>query len=349
MKKIIVYFILFLLLVSGCIYQKGAVKSVPVHKSETVVSDGIAPIVNNDIVGAKQASLSDALKNALALVVGVYVSQESLVSKAVMLDDNIISKTDGYIEKYKVIKEERDGEFYKIKLKAVVRKEDLEKEIKSLALDPKNLGNPVVKFDLEEYMDGIKTDNGYATDLLKKKFLEKGFKVSDSDDFDILISGKVQSNFNTAEGLAGFTSYRSNINLSVKKANSQDLILTKSETGAGIDITKDLASKKSIENVAILLSKDFADNILKFLDKDGSLQIIIYNVNDLQSLQKILMSIRGLAEVKDCLTRNYKEGVAIIDVYIKTGDSLSLSKKLEKMDMFKIDKITSYDIYLEKK
>jgi len=66
--------------------------------TELVEAEGMGPIINGDIASAKQTSLSDALKNSLGLVIGVYVSQEALTSKAALIEDNITSQSEGYIE-----------------------------------------------------------------------------------------------------------------------------------------------------------------------------------------------------------------------------------------------------------
>ena len=337
------YFLLFLFLFTGCVHQTVQIKATT-SDSEVVVAEGSAPIINNDILGAKKTAQEDALKNALGLVIGVYVSQESLVSKAMLIEDNITSKTEGYIEKYTVIKEQKDGDFYKITVKALVRKEDLSAKIKALNLEPKKLGNPIVKFEIEETIDGNKTATDYATNELKKKFLAKGFVVSEAPESDILISGKVQTSFNTDQGLAGFISYRANIEINVKKTNSQDIIITISKIGAGIDVTKEAAAKKAIQSLAITISNDLPDNILKFLQKQSTLQLTISNVGDIKKLNSILNSVRSLIEVRDCLTRNYQNGLAVIELDIKNGDANQIAKRIEQLNMLKIKKITAYNI-----
>ena len=72
--------------------------------TEVVEAEGSAPVINGDLAGSKKTSLHEAMKSALGLVIGVYVSQESLVSKAILIEDNITSQTEGYIEKYDVLK-----------------------------------------------------------------------------------------------------------------------------------------------------------------------------------------------------------------------------------------------------
>ena len=187
----------------GCASARPVIKATAPN-TEVVTAEGMAPIINGDITGAKKTSLHEAMKNALGLVIGVYVSQEALaVSKAMLIEDNITSQTEGYIERYDVIKEWKDGDFYKTQIKALVRKEDLSAKIKSLDLEPKMLGNPVVVFKIDEYIDGVESKTSYVADELKKKFVDKGFVVVEAGEPDILITGRADAVFNTDQGLGG--------------------------------------------------------------------------------------------------------------------------------------------------
>jgi len=120
----------------------------PAYETEVAEAEGIAPVINGDVEAAKKASLNEAMKSALGLVVGVYVSQEALVAKSVLIDESISSWTEGYIEKYEVLKEQLDGEFYKTRIRAHIRKEDLAAKLKNLESEPEKLGNPVIGFDI---------------------------------------------------------------------------------------------------------------------------------------------------------------------------------------------------------
>ena len=247
MKKNTVYSILSLFLsfaIAGCATGKPAMKATAT--SEVVTATGAAPIVNGETEGARNTSLHDALKNALGLVVGVYVSQEALVSKSMLIEDNITSQTDGYIERYDVIKQWIEGDFYKTQVKALVRKEDLSAKIKSMELEPKRLGNPVVTFAVDDLVDGNLAKTHYAEDSLKKYFVDQGFTASESSASDILISGRAEASFNTDQGLGGLISYRSALSVKAVKSGSGDVITSVSQTLGGVDVTKDAAAKAAI-------------------------------------------------------------------------------------------------------
>ncbi|MFH1541408.1 MAG: hypothetical protein ABID79_06150 [Elusimicrobiota bacterium] len=330
-------------LFSGCASTKHSIKATTPN-TEVVEAEGMAPIVDNDINGAKKTSLHEAMKNALGLVIGVYVSQEALVSKAILIEDNITSKTEGYIEKYDILKEWRESDFYKTKIKALVRKEDLSAKLKALELEPKKLGNPVVALKIDEFVDRQPSDTKYAELELKNKFIEAGFTVSDSTISDIFVNGKADSNFNTDVGLGGMISYRATVAIKVTKTGSNDVITTDEKTFGGVDVTKSAAAKSSIANCAKKMGEDIPQTVLKFLRERSIVRLTISNVENINKLNSFIMSVRALIEVRDCFVRNYSNNVALLDLDLKEGTATNVAKRLEQNTSFNV-KITKTGVY----
>ncbi|MEW6557902.1 MAG: hypothetical protein AB1349_11220 [Elusimicrobiota bacterium] len=329
---------------TGCASTKPQIKATAPN-TEVVEAEGMAPIVNNNITGAKNTALHDALKNALGLVIGVYVSQEALVSKAMLIEDNITSQTEGYIEKYDVLKEWREGDFYKTKVKALVRKEDLSAKLKSLELEPKKLGNPVVAFSIDEIIDGHPSNTKYAESELKGKFVDAGFVVSEATKSDIIVEGKAESSFNTDQGLGGMVSYRATVSIKVKKTGSADIIASPSPaTIGGIDVNRPNAAKSSIVNGTKKLAEGLPDVVLKFLKERSTVRLTVSNLPNLNKLNDFTKSVRALLEVRDCWVRDFSNGVASLDLDLKRGAAADVAKRLEQSQTFSI-KVTNLGAY----
>jgi hypothetical protein len=288
------------------------------------------------------------MKSALGLVVGVYVSQEALVSKAMLIEDNITSQTEGYIERYDVLKEWREGDFYKTKIKAVVRKEDLSAKIKALDLEPKMLGNPLVMFKIDEYIDGAASNTTYAADELKKKFVEKGFVVAESGTPDILVSGRADSMFNTDQGLGGMISYRASIAVKAVKAGSDDIITTVKETIGGIDVAKAAAASTALSRAGQKVGGEMPQTVLTYLKDRSTVMLIITNVTSINQLNDTVRSVRALLEVRDCRVRDYSENLAKVDIDMKKGTASDIAKRLEGLqNPLKVTKTSAYEIEAE--
>src|SRR5436190_1744398 len=89
---------------TGCAGSGQRLKLGETVDGEVVEAEGLSA-VTNDLIGTKRAALSDAYKNAVEKVVGVFISARTMVEKAVTIQQNILGKTDGYVKKHEVIKE----------------------------------------------------------------------------------------------------------------------------------------------------------------------------------------------------------------------------------------------------
>ena len=321
----------------------------PAYETEVVEAEGMAPIVGGDVEGARKTSQGEAMKNALGLVVGVYVSQDALVSKSILIDESITSQSEGYIEKYETLKEWRDGEFFKTRIRAHVRKEDLAAKLRNLETEPQKLGNPVIGFDIKEAADSKPQPTNYAELELKNRFSEAGFITGEKDKADILIKGEAQTSFNTREGLGGFVSYRAGISVSAVKQGSLETLASAQESAGGIDLNDAAAARASIINAAKKAAGPFKENILKALREKSIVRLNLSNVATMNDLSDFTKLLRNIPAVRASWVRGYSGGTAVIDVGMHKGGAADLSQLLMKNSKrpVKINRTSSYDLDAE--
>ncbi|MBI5744265.1 MAG: hypothetical protein HY952_06930 [Elusimicrobia bacterium] len=334
-----------LLAAAGC---SGTRKSAlnPAYQIEVVEAEGMAPVVGGDAEGAKKTSLHDAMRNALGLVVGVYVSQDALVSKSVLIDENITSQTEGYIEKYEVLKEWRDGEFYKTRIRAHVRKEDLTAKLRTLESEPQKLGNPVIGFDIKESADGKPQQTEYAALELKSRFTDAGFLTGEKGKADIVVRGEASTAFNTKEGLGGFVSYRAGLSVSAVKTGSEETLASMQESAGGIDLNETAAARASLINVAKKSAEGLKEKVLKALREKSIVRLNLANVKSMNELSEFTKLLRNIPAVRASWVRGYNAQVAVIDVAMHKGGAADLSQLLMKNGKIavKINRTSSYDL-----
>lgn len=321
----------------------------PAYETEIVEAEGMAPIVGGDVEGARKTSQGEAMKNALGLVVGVYVSQDALVSKSILIDESITSQSEGYIEKYETLKEWRDGEFFKTRIRAHVRKEDLAAKLRNLETEPQKLGNPVIGFDIKEAADSKPQQTNYAELELKNRFSEAGFITGEKDKADILIKGEAQTSFNTREGLGGFVSYRAGISVSAVKQGSLETLASAQESAGGIDLNDAAAARASIINAAKKAAGPFKESILKALREKSIVRLNLANVATMNDLSDFTKLLRNIPAVRASWVRGYSGGTAVIDVGMHKGGAADLSQLLMKNSKrpVKINRTSSYDLDAE--
>ncbi|MBN1621199.1 MAG: hypothetical protein JW871_01245 [Endomicrobiales bacterium] len=362
--------IISLFLVYGCASSGPKKSKSGNYKVEIVESEGVAPLTSNVGQDRKNA-INDAQKRAVESVMGVYVSAESLVSKAKLVEDNITSQTEGFIEDYKIIKEGKDDNFYRITIKAWVRSEDLSKKISQMDLSPDKYGNPLISFWIDEKVDDKSKNTNIAELALMKAFVDAGFVVSDhkpeeyyksrstlmNDSLenlerlktDIVVLGDAAATFNTDQGLGGLVSYRANLSFKILMTASREIITTKNEVASGVDINKSASSKKALENVAMKASKYLPVEVQEYLKERAFPTLVFHNIKDISQLKRLIRSIKVFPTVQDAWVKNYSGNMAVIAANLKRGTLEEVAKMLEINDNFEVKTLSAgkYNVEVE--
>ncbi len=338
MKKT-AYFILFML-VAGCTNVKRSSIN-PDYKVEVVEAKGTAPIIDNNLKAAKEASISDALKNALHLVIGVYVSGQSLVAKSVLIDDEITSKTEGYIEKYEVLKEYVEDNFYKTKIKAYVRKEDITGKLKKIENEVEKIGSPGI---YSRVIDNNSVVINFAQDYLISELRKDRFRViDDMKEAEILIEANASTNFNTSEGLGGFISYGCSLNGNIKTRDGE-MVGGFNATASGIGVNDVDAKNNSLLNCLRKAYGNIKDSILNFYLEKKTVKLEIRNVKSINELNDILKYLRNIPSIRSTFMKNYEESLAVIDIVLYKGRAQDVVDYIRKINNIEIVSVKDFSI-----
>lgn len=323
----------------GCATTRHTIKAT--QNTELVETEGIAPIINNNLQSAKETALKEALKNSLGLVVGVYLSQESLVEKSILIEDNISSQTEGYIEKYEILNEVYDDKFYKTKIKALVRKEDLLAKMKSLELNTDTTFKPIISIDIKETIDNKKSNNKYGETELKKILTNKGYKIHLKQYCDILITGMVETNYDTS--FNNIKSYQAICNLKVANLYGQE-ISNKQMSVGGAGITKETASKTSCQNAINKVADKIILDIDNYTKEKSIVLLYVSNVKNINQLNGLIKTLRTTIEIKDCIVRKYDDNGSLIELYLKYPNIEKLIVRLKNIKELNINKYNLQNI-----
>jgi hypothetical protein len=142
--------------------------------------------VAGDVAHAKDDAVEDALKNALEQVMGTMVESETLVQNYQTIEDQITSRTAGYIKKYDILAEKRpDASTVEVTLRAVVKATDLKNDLDAVATLIKRKNTPRLAVIIQENNVGETGFNYFNGDMNTAEtaivdfFLSKGFRVVD--------------------------------------------------------------------------------------------------------------------------------------------------------------------------
>lgn len=154
-----------------------------------VTSLGMGSITGGDVAHAKDDAVEDALRNAIEQTLGTLIQSETLAQNFTVVEDNIFSKTQGYIQKYEIIEQgKRDAMLYEVKVRAWVRVSDLKDDLDAITtlirrkktprlmvlIDEKNIGETATAAHF------LEADLNTAESQLMNQFMKKGFRFVDA-------------------------------------------------------------------------------------------------------------------------------------------------------------------------
>jgi len=378
LRKAILTVLLVSLFLYGCATGRPNIKDVTNKNreakeiTEIIQAEGLAAVINNDILDAKKRALGEAQRNAVEMTVGVYVNAATRVEKAIMVDQQILSKTNGYIKKYKILSEGREGDLYKTKIEALVKIEDVNKDLNLLGLlapPAPATSNLRIGIVITDRIDGVPDTDGISELTLADKLLSLQYKVVaineiataaknlKADNFlsnldqqkkvgelikaDVLITGNAASSFNTDQGLGGLISYRAAISFKVLKTKQAALIYSNSFSSGGVSTTREAAGREALKRAAAIAAEDLARVLDQRLKTFNFISVSVKNISTLNQLTAVIKGLQNMIEVKYTQTESFNQGIAEIKVGAEIDNIAAIAQKLEtKVEGIKV-KVTA--------
>lgn len=206
---------------------------------ETVEVKGVGP--------DRASAIQDALRQAVAMVLGTKVISETEVQNFQLLKDAIKTRTEGYVTSSEVIEETPFPDRYEVKVRAVISLSPLDTDAKSLAQWLGGLRFMVV-YDprkLKTHKDSILYD--YAYERMNEYLARQGYRYVEREVFDrlkgeaIKIIGADTSTIEYAKRLAFLADAEFFINV-------HNLIIKEEAKALGITLAQATADIKSYDN-----------------------------------------------------------------------------------------------------
>lgn len=132
-----------------------------------------------DSLQAYDEALKDALRKAVEMGVGVFVSGDTYTKNFELISDKIFSQARGYIEDYEVISKIVEDGMYKVTIRATVSTKKIESTLRDLNILKDILGYPRLMVIGFEKIDGELSDGASAQTQIERVFLDKGFDMVD--------------------------------------------------------------------------------------------------------------------------------------------------------------------------
>ena len=159
---------------------------------QVVTSKGEGWFEGNDPLIGKDRAVRDALAKAVEQAVGTMVLAETRVQNFQLLSDEIYTKTDGFVQNYKIINENAGKNVYEVTIQATVSTGSIKDKLDALGLLINQVGKPRVMILIAEqnigkqhyyywwgHHRGEQADLTIAENTIMDRFREKGFELVD--------------------------------------------------------------------------------------------------------------------------------------------------------------------------
>jgi len=149
--------------------------------------------VHGDAVAAKKKAVADGLKRCIEQVVGITVKndfsatmQETVKGNESQFNahvrDTVLQNSEGFIDKYEVLEEKRDGDVIKVRVQARVFESKIVAQVKKLTELITAAGNPKLMVIIQEVTvaeNGSRTSSSDSlmASLLEKELLARGVEL----------------------------------------------------------------------------------------------------------------------------------------------------------------------------
>ena len=327
------------------------------QESQTVEAEGVARIIKAQTDIARDKAIADAQRKAVEQAVGVLMSSESLVENYELVSDRILTQSAGYIASYEIADERRDGDDYRVKIRAVIGMGNLQNDVQAIQHVIAQKGNPRMMFLVSEEIVGLKTagvgsaDMSQAEVILQQAFLDAGFEVIDAATVaqnvnaemarnaiggdtasaaaicqrfgaDVVILTKASASSSGKILNSDMLSFQAVVTAKAVRADTAAVIASVTEQGKHAHIDGLAGGAAAIEKASRTLTAALIPKILEQWRKDvqtaTTVQLVISNVSFAQLKTVKEILNTQIRGVKAVNQRGFQQKTALIDVEIQS-------------------------------
>lgn len=341
---------------------------------KSITAVGFGSIYKGDRAMARDAAVSDAMRNAVEEAVGVLVASETVVAEFELLSDRIYSRSAGYIRSYRVVSEGVDDEkgLYRVKIAAEVALGEIRDDLAAIGILLARKHMPRMMVVMEEDLGSGPSSPGslnQAETTIMDAFTAKGFSFVDADTAkreasriaslsgasgekeaaalaarlgaEVIIVGKAVAR--PADRKVAGTNLRSvqaTVTARALAADTGAVIASASESGAAVHLDPTAGGAEAVKKTSARLAAALMDRILarwsREVQTSQTVKLVFKGV-DFRTLREIRTFLeREVRGVKAVHQRSYSGGVGVLDVDGET-DAQGLADRLTAKE---IDGIT---------
>ncbi len=332
------------------------------HAQNLIRAEGMATIHSNFVDIARDKALENAQRNAVEKAMGVMVSSSSEVENFQLKMDRILAESSGFISRYTVVSEKREGDTYRVTIEAEVGADKLKDRMTAVNLIMARKSKPRI---MVVFRDDAQKDF-VAEAAVASYLLSKGFKLVDTGtvrkDYsreayqkltadqkgivelaqryggEVILLGTVETATNSFN-LGGIEMHSNKAVVSAKAVNvdTGDILGSESESVSAPGMKGDV--KKVTEESAGKLARKMADRIIERWSSElanaMTVKLIVTGLDTYQALMNFKERLNAEAKgIRDIHQRSYAHGRVDMDIEIR-GNAQGLADDIAAMSVNK--------------
>jgi hypothetical protein len=319
-----------------------------------VQGEGVAGFRTGDPTRSREEALEAAQRDAVEKVSGVIIESESQMRNFSLVKDEVLSRSKGFIKTYKVVKEGRDRDLYKVLIDALVVKAAFIKDIDASLEDLyRRVGKPRILVVVRERQmaeegeekEGAGTKQRIAEKEIRKILIKQGFTFVDAraaagaNLLEVALKGQeilrdqVISAARTAQAeviivgnattqdKGAFSSFfvaQADLSLDVIRVDNGQVIASEVISAKGLDINQNSAGIKAVQKAAADITPKMMEQVtyvwLKDRSEGGRIELVVKNASFGDLLAFKQALTRNVGGVKQVRQRSFKKGVALFEL-----------------------------------
>jgi hypothetical protein len=327
----------------------GQAKRTALHNSvDAVEAEGYIPYNERDLIANARAAAVEAQKSAIETVADLFISPLAKAERSDVLKKTLLKSPQLYVKRYKVLGERREGDFYRVSIRAYVYVDRIASALRGLAMTEPAGPGVAGALMLDEYLGPAASAYGDArkafTDYLGRKtvlkFLDAPalnnskdenafFEAARASGADLVLIGRAEAApLAAAQGQqAGFYTTRARTELKIYEAGSRKLMLELAGNSNALDVTEEGAFRKALTSAGELLGQEAFSKADKFIKPAAPLVLRVRGLNGIADAHKLKDAIYK-AGASRADFESYSDGEAVITVYPAHPDAQEFSSAL---------------------
>lgn len=298
----------------------------------TIEVEGMAPVLNNDLAQAREMAITDALRKAVEQITGTFIDVNTESKNYQIITDTIKANSEGYVSGYDVLDGWKEQDYYKVRVRATVKRDAVKQTVDSLKLTLLRAGKPRLMILIAEPV---------AETQLTQGFISSGFPVVDQSKVQQLLDTKLGQLALSGDGEAlaqlagqyqaeiliignakperigetdGIIACNAYLSVRAVRPDTGETLASQTFNERGVDLSENNAYQKALAKVSDRMVEYLKGQLGKQLvDNERTVQIAIQGITypELQLIQKQIKNTAGVANV---FLRNFSNGSALLDI-----------------------------------